>query len=390
MNNRLIKIYKEQFKANPEKYFMSPCRINLIGEHTDYNAGLVLPAAISKYLSAVVGKRKDNKIHLKSLNKFADVEVDLDNISNSPENNWGNYPLGIFATLQKRGYKLPFGLNIIYSSKVPIASGLSSSASMLDLTAFFASVMYNIPLKDDEIALLAHQSEKEFNGLQCGIMDEFAIALGKKDKCIFLDCGTNKYTYEDVDFKDLSLVVIVSNVRRALIASPYNQRVKECNESLEILKKRFDIESLSDLNVSDLKECERLLNNDILFKRVRHVVTENQRVRDFVSASKNGNVEEMCKLLNKSHESLRDDYEVTGEYLDYLHEISLKYGAFAERMTGAGFGGSSIAVIKKEDFAFFKEKIIQDFYLKYKIKPLLFLADICDGLVVKDIYRSKK
>lgn len=390
MNNRLVDLYKKQFKANPEKYFMSPCRINLIGEHTDYNAGLVLPAAISKYIHAVVGKRKDNKIHLKSLNKLGDIEVSLDNISNTPENNWGNYPLGIFATLQKRGYKLPFGLNIIYSSNVPIASGLSSSASMLDLTAFIASKMYNIPLQNDEIALLAHQSETEFNGLQCGIMDEFAIALGKKGKSIFLDCSTNKFTYEDVSFKDLSLVVIVSNVKRALIASPYNQRVAECNEALTILKKRFNIQSLSDLSVSDLEECKKLLCNNVLYRRVKHVVTENQRVRDFIDASKNENVELMCDLLNKSHESLRDDYEVTGEYLDFLHDISLKYGALAERMTGAGFGGSSIAVIKKEDFDDFKEKVIKDFYLKYRIKPLIFLADICDGLVVKDIINKKK
>ncbi len=390
MNNRLIDLYKKEFKSNPEKYFMSPCRINLIGEHTDYNAGLVLPAAISKYIHAVVGKRNDKKIHLKSLNKLGDVEVDLDKVSNSPENKWGNYPLGIFATLQKRGYKLPFGLNIIYSSNVPIASGLSSSASMLDLTAFIASVMYNIPLPNDEIALLAHQSETEFNGLQCGIMDEFAIALGKKNKCIFLDCGTNKFTYEDVDFKDLSLVVIVSNVKRALIASPYNQRVAECNKSLDILKKHFSIKSLSDLKVSDLDECKKLLSNDFLYRRTKHVVSENQRVKDFIEASKVGNVEKMCDLLNKSHESLRDDYEVTGEYLDYLHDISLKYGAYAERMTGAGFGGSSIAVIKKGDFEVFRQEIINAFYSKYRIKPLVFLADICDGLMVKDIKVNKK
>ena len=385
MNNRLIDLYKHQFKAKPEKYFMAPCRINLIGEHTDYNAGLVLPAAISKYIHAVVGKRKDKKIHLKSLNKLGDIEVDLDRISNTPENNWGNYPLGIFATLQKRGHKLPFGLNIIFSSNVPIASGLSSSAAILDLTAFIASVMYNIPLEKDEIALLAHQSETEFNGLQCGIMDEFAIALGKKDKCIFLDCATNKFKYEDIDFKDLSLVVIVSNVKRALISSPYNKRVEECNNSLKALKSHFNIASLSDLKVSDLDQCQKILNDDVLYRRVRHVVSENQRVKDFIDASKVGNVQKMCKLLNESHESLRDDYEVTGEYLDFLHNISLKYGSLAERMTGAGFGGSSIAVIKKDDFKDFKEKVSKEFYSKYKIKPLIFLADICDGLIVKDI-----
>ena len=385
MNKKLIQIYEKSFNSKPDKYFRAPCRINLIGEHTDYNQGLVLPAAISKYIHAAVGKRKDRKIHLASLDKFNDVEVDLDSISNSPENGWANYPLGIFATLQKRGYKLPFGLNIMFSSNVPIASGLSSSAAILDLTAFIASNMFGIKLENDEIALLAHQSETEFNGLQCGIMDEFAIALGKKDKCILLDCATNKFTYEDVDFKDCVLVVIVSNVKRTLITSPYNKRVEECNKSLEMIKKFNDINSLSELRVKDLPDCKRILNDEILFNRVAHVVTENQRVKDFIVASKLGSVAGMCQLLNNSHESLRNLYEVTGEYLDYIHDISLKYGALAERMTGAGFGGSSIAVVKKSEYETFAKKVSEDYFNKYKITPLIFIADICDGLIVEDV-----
>ncbi len=386
MNKALILLYQETFHKRPEKYFYSPCRVNLIGEHTDYNAGLALPAAISRYIHAVVGRRDDNKIHLKSTNKKIDVEVDLDNISNTPENGWGNYPLGIFATLQKRGHKLPFGLNIIYSSNVPIASGLSSSAALLDLTAFVASVMYNIPLKKEEVALLAHQSETEFNGLQCGVMDEFAIALGRKDKCILLDCNTNKYLYKDIYLGDLSLVVIVSNVRRSLVASPYNQRVAECRQGLEILKNHFDINSLSDLTVNDLPKCQDLIKDKTIFKRVKHIVSENQRVRDFVEASNNKDLNTMCKVLNESHESLRDDYEVTGEYLDYLHDISLKYGAKAERMTGAGFGGSSIALVKADEFTSFREKVFKDYEEHFHIRPMIFLAKICDGLRVEEIY----
>ncbi|MCR5332671.1 MAG: galactokinase [Bacilli bacterium] len=385
MNTKLLEAYKKSFNTKPLKYFSSPCRINLIGEHTDYNKGLALPAAISKYIQAVVGIRSDRKISLKSLEKSKVVTVDLDNISNKPENRWGNYPLGIFATLQKRGYKLPFGLDIIFYSNVPIASGLSSSASLLDLTAFIASIMYDIPLDKKEIALLAHQSETEFNGLLCGVMDEFAIALGKKDKCILLDCKDNSFTYEDISFQDLSLVVIVSNVRRSLIASPYNKRVEECNSALKIIQKQFDVASLSDIKVSDLPMCRKLIKDDVLYKRVRHIVNENQRVRDFVKASKSGDIRSMIHLLNESHESLRDDYEVTGEYLDYIHEISLKYGAFAERMTGAGFGGSSIALIKQRDFKSFKENLTRDYINKYHIKPTIFLADICDGLSVEDI-----
>ena len=385
MNKKLIDSYKQTFKALPEKYFMAPCRINLIGEHTDYNQGLALPAAISKYIHAAVGKRNDRKIYLQSLNKFEPIVVDLDKISNSPENKWANYPLGIFATLMKNGLKLPYGLNIIYSSNVPIASGLSSSAALLNLTAFIASVMYKIPLENDQIALLAHQSETEFNGLQCGIMDEFAIALGKRHKCILLDCATNKFTYEDISFPGLSLVVIVSNVRRSLIASPYNTRVAECKKAIGLIKPYFNISSLSELNVSDLAKSKELINDEVIFRRVRHVVTENQRVRDFVKASKVGDIKSMCKLLNASHESLRDDYEVTGEYLDYLHEISLKYGALAERMTGAGFGGSSIALVKENEFESFKENVIKDYKKRFGFAPSIFLADICDGLIVKNV-----
>ncbi len=385
MNKLLIETYKNTFHAKPSKYFMAPCRVNLIGEHTDYNKGLALPAAISKFIHAAVGKRDDRKICLKSLNKLDVITADLDDIKNKPEQSWGNYPLGIFATLIKRGYNLPFGLNIIYSSNVPIASGLSSSAALLDLTAFIASKMYGIPMKNEEIAMLAHQSETEFNGLQCGIMDEFAIALGKRNKCIILDCKDNSFSYEDISFKDLSLVVIVSNVRRNLVHSPYNQRVEECREGLSRIKKHYNIDSLSDVKVTDLPEVRRIVGNETLFKRIKHVVTENQRVRDFVKASKEGDTSMMCKLLNESHESLKTDYEVTGEYLDYIHDISLRAGALAERMTGAGFGGSSIALIKNEDFETFKESVFREYYKKYKIRPLIFLADICDGLIEKDL-----
>ena len=216
-------------------------------------------------------------------------------------------------------------------------------------------------------------------------MDEFAIALGKKNKSILLDCATNKFTYEDVNFKGLSLVVIVSNLKRALIDSPYNKRVAECQEGLKILKKHFDINSLSDLNVSDLAKCKQLIKDDKVYRRVKHVVTENQRVRDFAKASKDGDNKTMCKLLNESHESLRDDYEVTGKYLDYIHEISLKYGALAERMTGAGFGGSSIALVKPEEYEAFKENVINDYKKHFGFAPSIFLADICDGLTVKDV-----
>jgi galactokinase len=386
MKNKLIKVYQDKFGTTPEMYFTAPCRINLIGEHTDYNGGLAMPAAISKYIYAVVSKRNDRKIFLKSLEKRKEVLVDLDKIKNKKENSWGNYPLGIFHTLLGNGFKLPFGLNIIYGSNVPIASGLSSSAALLDLTAFIASTMYKLDMSKVEIALLAHQSETEFNGLQCGTMDELAISLGKKDKAIMLNCLTSEYKYQDLILdEETSLVVIVSNLKRQLIASPYNQRVAECKEGLSIIKKEYDIDNLSQVKVSDLPMVRKLIKDDIIYKRVRHVVTENERVRQFYDALNGKDYKKMYELLNASHISLRDDYEVTGEYLDFIHDKSLKYGALAERMTGAGFGGSSIAIIKKKDFASFKKKLTNDYYAKFKIKPLIFLAEISDGLTSEKI-----
>ncbi len=386
MKSKLIKTYKDKFGVSPEMYFTAPCRINLIGEHTDYNGGLAMPAAISKYIYAVVSKRSDRKIFLKSLEKRKEILVDLDKIKNKKENSWGNYPLGIFHTLLKNGIKLPFGLNIVYGSNVPIASGLSSSAALLDLTAFIASTYYKLGLTKVEIALLAHQSETEFNGLQCGTMDELAISLGKKNKAIMLNCLTSEYKYQDLVLdKDTSLVVIVSNLKRQLIASPYNQRVAECKEGLSLIQKEFDVENLSEVNVSDLPMVRKLIKDDVIYKRVRHVVTENERVKQFYDALNRKDYSHMYELLNASHVSLRDDYEVTGEYLDFIHDKSLQYGALAERMTGAGFGGSSIAIIKKKEFNKFKDSLSKDYYAKFKIKPLIFLADISDGLTVEKI-----
>ena len=386
MKNRLIQTYKDKFVRLPEMYFTSPCRINLIGEHTDYNGGLAMPAAISKYIYAVVSKRNDRKIFLKSLEKRKEILVDVDNIKNTKANSWGNYPLGIFKTIQNNGINIPFGLNIIYGSNVPIASGLSSSASLLDLTAFIASTYYNLNLSKVDIALLAHQSETEFNGLQCGTMDELAISLGKKDNAIMLNCETNDYKYQDLVLdKDTSLVVIVSNVRRQLISSPYNTRVAECKEGLRLIQKEFKVDNLSQLKVEDLKRIRQIIKDDVIYRRVKHVVNENERVRNFALAMENKEYSKVYELLNESHKSLREDYEVTGEYLDFIHDKSLEYGALAERMTGAGFGGSSIAIIRKKDFAKFKESLTKDYYAKYKIRPLIFLAEISDGLTAEKI-----
>jgi len=377
--------FKKIFKTNPELIFSCPSRINLIGEHTDYNGGFVLPCAISKRAYALVSKRNDQKICLASNEISNVVECELTNIKNEPLHDWANYPLGIFATLIMKGYNLDFGLNILYSSEIPLGSGLSSSAAILCLTGFALSNIYDLDLSYQQIADIAHLSETEFNGLKCGIMDEYAIALGNKNMAILLNCDKRSFDYIPVSFKPYLLIVIVSNVKRELLKSPYNQRVIECNRALELLKPAFKISSLCELSINDLNLVNKILKDDILKRRVKHVVSENNRVKLFVKALKENNILLVSSLLNESQISLKDDYEVTGQYLDYLHDISLASGAIAERMTGAGFGGSAIALVKEENYEIFKERVISKYNQKFGFKPDIFIADICDSFeIIKD------
>lgn len=383
MNIKALKLkFHKIFKTNPEFLFSCPSRINLIGEHTDYNGGFVLPCAISKRAYAFVSKRNDKKICLASNEISNVVECELTNIKNESLHDWANYPLGIFATLIMKGYNLDFGLNILYSSEIPLGSGLSSSAAILCLTGFVLSNIYGLDLTYQQIADIAHLSETEFNGLKCGIMDEYAIALGKNKKGILLNCDNRTFDYVPVSFKPYLLIVIVSNVKRELLKSPYNQRVIECNQALELLKPTFKVSSLCELNISDLNMANQILKDDVLKRRVKHVVNENNRVKLFVEALKGNDISLVSSLLNESQISLKEDYEVTGQYLDYLHDISLTSGAIAERMTGAGFGGSAIALVKEENYAMFKENVVSKYNQKFGFKPDIFIADICNSFEI--------
>lgn len=381
--NKLDKLFRQSFMKEPEHFYMAPSRINLIGEHLDYNGGKVLPASISRYLKAAVSKRDDRKLVFISSNIEGLKTFDMDDIKNDKANGWCNYPLGIFKMLMDAGHKLPYGLNIAYDSDIPMGSGLSSSAAMLDLTALIASNSYGLDLSNKEIALLAFKAETTFSGLKCGIMDQFAIALGKKDKALLLDCTSQEYEYIDSKIDDnYSLVVIVSNVAHDLVSSPYNTRVEECHKGLELLKNEYNINSLCELSVDNMINYEVIIDDDVIFRRVRHVISESDRVNKFINALKNNKVKELGRLLNASHDSLRYDYEVTGEYLDYIHDESLKLGAIGERMIGGGFAGSSIAIIKKDEFNNFSKELTKRYKDKFGIEPDIFLADIVDGIKV--------
>ena len=383
----LIQEFYNAFKAKPESCYRAPARINLIGEHIDYNGGRVLPAAISCYIKALVSKRDDYTIMAYSTNTKSGYSIDLNRIRYDKSNGWCNYVFGVFQTLRLAGYHIPFGLNILINSEIPLGSGLSSSAALLDLITYVANDIYNLGISLKNIAKLAQNCENSFCGLRCGIMDEASIALGLKDKCLLLDCAKYEYEYIDLELGDYTFVVMKTNVPRSLVSSKYNDRVDECQKGLNIIQQDFDVDNLCELHNEDLFRIEKLIGDEIIFRRVRHVISENERVRKFVKALRTRDIPELGRILNESHRSLKEDYEVTGEYLDAIQEAAINAGAMGARMTGAGFGGCAIALIKKETFDDFEEKVIDYYFSKVKLEPEVFNVDIVDGpMKVEDYY----
>ena len=380
----LDQLFFENFQTKPELRYRAPARINLIGEHIDYNGGRVLPAAISSYIKALVSKRDDNIISAYSSNINTKHSIELNNIKFKKENDWANYVFGVFEILQNAGYRIPFGLNILVDSEIPVGSGLSSSAALLDLITFICSDIYNLNISLKNVAKLAQKTETSFCGLKCGIMDEAAIALGLKNKCLLLDCAKFEYEYIDLELGDYTFVVMKTNKPRALVESKYNDRVAECEEGLNDIKGEFDVANLCELRVEDLPRVQQLIKNETVFRRVRHVVTENSRVHLFIHELRNRNIQALGELLNASHQSLKEDYEVTGIHLDTIVEAAMKAGAVGARMTGAGFGGCAIALINKNDYKQFKEDVENYYYEKLNIMPEVFNVDIVDGPMKED------
>lgn len=372
-------MFYQEFKTKHNYQYHAPARINLIGEHIDYNGGKVLPCAISCYITALVSLRDDDIISISSSNIDKHLEANLHSLSYSKEADWGNYVFGMFYTLKQKGYHIPHGLNILVSSNIPLGSGLSSSAALLDLIGYLISDIFNLKISNKEIASLAQNCENSYCGLKSGIMDEAAIALGKANKCMLLDCAKFKYEYFDMDLGNFAFVVLKTNKPRKLTESKYNERVEECNLALNILKKHYNVSNLCELSVKELDDIKNLLNDEVLYKRVKHVVSENDRVYQFVKALKNKNLHQIADLLNASHYSLKNDYEVSGMHLDTIVEAALTSGAIGSRMTGAGFGGCAIALINKADFDSFSKKVKDYYYARTNLEPEVFMVDIVDG-----------
>ena len=376
MKEKVVAKFEELFGNEGEiKTYFAPGRVNLIGEHTDYNGGHVFPCALTMGTYAVARKREDNKLRLYSINfeKLGVLESTIDELKYNPKEDWINYPKSMIWAMKDEGYNIDTGFDIVYYGTIPNGSGLSSSTSIEVLTGFVLKDLFNLDVDMIKIALLGQKAENKYVGVNCGIMDQFIIANGKKDCAVFLDTANLEYEYAPVVLSDAKIVIMNTNKKRGLGDSKYNERRAECEKALEELQEELDIKTLGELTEKEFEENKSLIKDENRQKRAKHAVYENQRTIKAVEALKEGNIDLLGKLMIDSHNSLRDDYEVTGKELDTLVAESLKQdGVIGARMTGAGFGGCAVSIVKNdkvEDFIknvgeAYKEKIgyNADFY----------------------------
>lgn len=346
------------------KIFSSPARINIIGEHIDYNGGKVFPAAINRYLYVAIRKRNDTKVVYNDLKFPGRFEFDInDDFKYAKENGYANYLNGILSQMKEKGFKFDCGFEILMVSNVPAAGGISSSSALECGFAYAVGETFGFGIDRVEIAKLGQMSEHNFMNVNCGIMDQFIISTGKKNTAIVLDCNTLEYEYVPLELGDYRFVVMNTNKQRRLADSKYNERRSQCEEALKILQDEgVKISALCDLSPAQWENSKGLIKDELLVRRAKHCVYENQRVKDAVSALKAGNLEKLGKLLNESHESLKNDYEVTGIELDTLAETAQKQnGCIGARMTGAGFGGCGIALVHKDELEQFVENVQNEY-----------------------------
>ncbi len=384
MKKKLFDKFAELFgNADSARFYFSPGRVNLIGEHTDYNGGHVFPCALTLGTYGAARRRDDRKLHFYSMNldSFGIVEASLDDLTNKKAYNWANYPLGVVWAFAEKGYKLDQGFDMVIWGNIPNGSGLSSSASLEVLTGVILTDLFGITdLTMTDLALIGQYSENNFNGCNCGIMDQFAVAMGKKDNAIFLDTSTLKYEYAPIELKDAKIIITNSKVKHSLVDSAYNDRRRECAEALAELQAGVEIDSLGDLTPEEFESHKSLIKDPVRLKRAKHAVYENQRTIDAVSALKEGNIERFGELMNQSHISLRDDYEVSCEEIDILVDLAWKIpGVIGSRITGGGFGGCTVSIVKNDAVDTFIETIGEAYKEKVGHEAEFYTVDIGDG-----------
>ena len=363
--------------------FSSPARINIIGEHIDYNGGMVFPAAINRYLYVAIRKRNDTKIIYNDARFPGTFEFDVnDNFSYKKENDYANYLNGILSQLKEKGFSFPCGFEILMASNVPAGGGISSSSALECGFAYAVSETFGFGIDRIEIAKLGQMSEHNFMNVNCGIMDQFIIAMGKKNTAVMLNCDTLEYQYAPLELGDYRFVVMNTNKQRKLADSKYNERRSQCEEALKILQDSgLKITALCQLTPDEWEKSKDAIKDEILLKRARHCIYENQRVKDAVKVLEAKNLPELGKLLNASHKSLKEDYEVTGIELDTLAEEAQKQnGCLGARMTGAGFGGCAIALVHKDSIDTFIENVQKAYTEKIGYAAGFFACESGDGV----------
>ena len=323
----------------------------MIGEHTDYNGGHVFPAALTIGTYGVARKRNDQKLRFYSMNfeQLGVIESTLEGMKPEKEADWTNYPKGVMWAFEEKGMKIPFGMDLLLNGNIPNGSGLSSSASVEVLTGYILRDMFGFDVTNQDLALIGQFSENKFNGVNCGIMDQFAIAMGKKDHAIFLDTADLSFAYAPIKLENAKIVIACSNKKRGLGDSKYNERRQECETALAEIQEVVGIQTLGDLSEEQFETYKSAIKDEIRQKRAKHAVYENQRTMKAVKALEENNVTLFGELMNASHVSLRDDYEVTGLELDTLVEAAWKVdGVIGSRMTGAGFGGCTVSIVEND------------------------------------------
>ena len=384
MKKKLFDMFAELFgDSEGARFYFSPGRVNLIGEHTDYNGGHVFPCALTLGTYGAARKREDNKIHFYSMNldSFDVVEASLDDLTNKKEYNWANYPLGVVWAFKEKGHTITSGFDMVIWGNIPNGSGLSSSASLEVLTGVILTDLFEIKdLSMTDLALISQYSENNFNGCNCGIMDQFAVAMGKKDHAIFLDTSDLSYEYAPCVLDGAKIVITNSKVKHSLVDSAYNDRRNECAAALKALQSELDIQALGDLTPEEFEAHKSLIKDEIQLQRAKHAVYENQRTIDAVTALKAGDIESFGKLMNQSHISLRDDYDVSCEEIDILVDLAWKIpGVLGSRITGGGFGGCTVSIVKNESVDTFIETIGKTYLEKVGHEAEFYTVDIGDG-----------
>ena len=373
--------YEAAYQKPATDIFFSPGRVNLIGEHTDYNGGFVFPCALSFGTYLLLATNTEKKINFRSLNVEAVYSLELTQLTEPlPDKAWANYPLGVLAQFIKRGVAIEQGYDILFWGNVPAGAGLSSSAAMEVVTAFAFNELLDTGYDRIELAKIGQAAEHEFAGVMCGIMDQFASAQGKKDHAIYLNCDTLEFDLVPVKLEGIKVVVSNTHSPHHLDSGAYNDRVRQCQLAVQQISAVRPIKNLAELSQADFEQVEHAITDEVAHRRARHVVGEVQRTKDAVEALQQGNIELFGKLMTQSHISLRDDYEVTGLQLDSLAEAAWKVeGVLGSRMTGGGFGGCTVSLVRDEAIPTFIEQVGAEYTEKTGLKADFYIAEIGDG-----------